>query len=145
MLERKGQTNRTVRFSLLKELMWCGHCGTPMGAKIQPSQNKHYYYCPRPERAYTKTILSSDWLEKDRVTANKTKEDNRWKRGPHCKMTKSLNINVTNDTVWSAVTEIANKSHTLKEQIKTQLMSGKKQSDEQIKSEIRNLQKMKRR
>ena len=59
-------------------------------------------------------------------------------------MTRSLNIPVTNETVWNVVTKIASKSHVLKEQIKTQLMSVKSQSVSDLKTLVRNLQKTKK-
>ena len=141
--KRKGQTNRTIHFSLLKEVMWCGHCETAMGAKIQPSQNKNYYYCPKKERVWKEDDGSSNGLKLKVSPTHSTNKDERWVRGRHCKMIRSLNIPVTNDMVWKSVTEIATKSHVLKEQIKTQLMSTKNQSDTERKSTIRNLQKKK--
>ena len=145
ILLRKGQTNRTVHFSLLKEMMWCGHCGSPFGAKIQPTQNKEHYYCPKKERVWKESEVSFSGSGEKLTQANKPKTDERWKRGRHCEMTKALNINVTNDMVWEVVTDIATKSNVLKEQVKTQMLSSKKQSDKDFKEEIRNLQKTKQR
>ena len=141
--KRKGQINRTVHFSLLKEMLWCGHCGTGMGAKIQPSQNKNYYYCPKKERSWKEDNNSFSGLKKDTKATHSTKKDKRWDRGRHCEMVRSLNVPVTNDTVWKAITEIATKSHVLKEQVKSQLLSTKTQSDTEQKSAIRNLEKTK--
>lgn len=143
IIVRKGQTNRTVHFSLLKEMMWCGHCGSPMGAKIQPSQRKEFYYCPKKERVWKDSVMPSDGLENNMALTNKTKTDERWKRGRHCAMTKSLNITTANEMVWKVVTDIATKSNVLKEQMKTQMLSSKKQSDKDFKEDIRNLQKTK--
>ena len=58
-------------------------------------------------------------------------------------MTRSLNIPVTNDTVWKIVTEIASNSHTLKAHIKNQMMAGREETEKEVKAEVRNLQKTK--
>ena len=139
--QRRSQINRTVHFSLLKEMMWCGHCGGAIGAKIQPSQRKEYYYCPKKERMWK----TADAPSKDFAKKSKTKANDKWKRARYCEMTKSLNITATNDTVWELVTELASKSNVLKEKVKTEMMSSKNKSDKDIKSDIRNLQDAKKR
>ena len=60
-------------------------------------------------------------------------------------MTKSLNITTANEMVWKVVTDIATKSNVLKEQMKYQILSSKKQSDKDFKEDIRNLPKVKQR
>ena len=151
IIKRKGQLNRATHVSLLKTFMWCGHCGNGIGAKIQPSQKKNYYYCPKKERVWKKSEgasvnyrLPSNGLNKDNSQTNQTKKYNTGKRGRHCKMVRSLNIPNTNQLVWGAVAEIASKSNVLKEQIKNEMMSSKHQSDADVKSTIRNLQKTKK-
>ena len=128
-------------------MMWCGHCGTGLGAKIQPTQNKHCYYCPKKERAYKEIgIPSAVLLAKGKSIhsqQNGTDGDRRWERGRHCSMTRSLNVPVTNDTVWKVVTKIASNSHTLKAHIKNQMMTGQKEAEKEVKAEVRNLQKTK--
>jgi DNA invertase Pin-like site-specific DNA recombinase len=144
-IERQQQTNRTVRFSMLKELMWCAHCGGAMGAKIQPEQRKEYYYCPKKERVWKDAVVPSCGLKKNGRKTNKAKNDSRWERGRVCKMTRSLNIPFTNETVWNIVVEIASQSNVLKERVKSEMMSSKGKSDADYKSDIQNLQKVKKR
>lgn len=144
-LDRQNQTNRNVKFSLLKELMWCGHCGGAMGAKIQASQRKEYYYCPKKERVWKDEVMPSCGLKKNSSKTNKAKDDSKWKRGRHCAMTRSLNIPFTNESVWNMVIEIATQSNVLKERVKTQMMSSKGQTDANYKSDLQNLQKTKKR
>ena len=66
-------------------------------------------------------------------------------RGKHCEITRSLNITTTNQMVWKVVTDIAAKFNVLKEQMKSQMLSSRKQSDKDFKEDIRNLQKTKQR
>jgi DNA invertase Pin-like site-specific DNA recombinase len=135
IIKRKGQTNRAKRFSLLKTYMWCGHCGTGIGAKVQPAQNRHYYYCPKKER---------QWVKSDEPVRGGVK-DVKWERGRHCEMTRSLNIPATNAMVWKVVAETAANSHFLKERIKTEMMSSKGETESELKSKVRNLQKVQKR
>lgn len=88
-LERKGQNNRTQRFYLLRNFMYCGHCGSPMAARTKESKNEYLYYCPRKERQWVNSAPRPD--------------EEKWKRGQGCTMTKSLNIHRTDDFVWQTV------------------------------------------
>ena len=56
-------------------------------------------------------------------------------------MTRSLNIPLTKKLVWDTVTDLATKSHVLKEQVKKESMSVKSKSDADSRSTVRNLQK----
>lgn len=107
-------------------------------------RNSTLCYFPKKESAWKQEDVSSSGLSKEYSLTNSTNKDERWKRGRRCSMTRSLNIPVTNETVWNVVTEIASKSHVLKEQIKTQLMSVKSQSVSDLKTLVRNLQKTKK-
>lgn len=135
ILKRKGQVNRTKRFSLLKEFLWCGHCGTGMGARINPTKKENYYYCPKKDRQWKDSF---DGSNDNTADTNQTK---KWERGRHCEMTKSLNIPVTNDRVFEVVSEIASKSNFLREQIKSEMMSAKSKTDAESKTQMRNLLK----
>jgi DNA invertase Pin-like site-specific DNA recombinase len=101
-LQRKGQKNRTTRFYLLRDLMFCGHCGTPMGGRSKPSKNERLYYCVRKER---------DWVKKT------PKKEDKWVRGRGCDMVRSLNIPRTDKLVWDCVVESLSNSHILKDRV----------------------------
>lgn len=88
---RRGQNNRTKRFYLLRNLMYCGHCGSPMSGRIKEDKNEYLYYCPRKERAWVKSA---------------PKGNDKWKRGTGCSMTRSLNIHATDNLVTNEVAKI---------------------------------------
>lgn len=77
---RKGQRNRTQRFYMLRDLLYCGHCGSHMSGRIKESKNEYLYYCPRREREWVKAA---------------PKGEDKWKRGQGCTMNRSLNIHAT--------------------------------------------------
>jgi DNA invertase Pin-like site-specific DNA recombinase len=135
ILKAKNLLNRVKRFVLLREFLWCGHCGNTIGAKVNEKLNQNYYYCPRKERKWKD---SSNGYFDEPSNTNQTK-DERWKRGRHCSMTKSLNINIANEKVFNIVSEIASKSNILKEQIKSEMMTAKNNDDKQFKEQLRIL------
>jgi DNA invertase Pin-like site-specific DNA recombinase len=47
---RKGQNNRTKRFYLLRNLMYCGECGSQISGRINESRNEQHYFCPKKTR-----------------------------------------------------------------------------------------------
>lgn len=51
---RRGQNNRTKRFYLLRNLLYCSHCNAPMSGRIKESKSEYLYYCPRRERDWVK-------------------------------------------------------------------------------------------
>ena len=140
ILQKKGLLNRVKHFALLREFLWCGHCGGSIGTKINPSQRKNYYYCTTKERVWKDASNSFSVNTAETKQANQTK-DERWKRGRFCEMTKSLNIPITNTKVFDVVSDIASKSHVLKEQIKSEMMSTKKTDDAEVKLQIQNISK----
>lgn len=97
---RKGQINRTKNFYLLRNLMFCGHCGRPMSGRIKLSKNERHYYCPDKERRWVKDPPA---------------DDNKWVRGKGCDMTRSLNIPRTDALVWNGVKRIVSDSTLLKQ------------------------------
>lgn len=107
-VERRPQINNTKYFYLLRDIMVCGHCGTPISGTIRKSRYHKVYYCPRKERV---------WKE------HQTPENLKWKRGHRCTMTKSLNITKTDDLIWKTVLRLIRKSHTLKEEFRTELIT----------------------
>lgn len=91
-LARRGQNNRTKRFYLLRNFLYCGHCGSPMSGRIKEDKNEYLYYCPKKERQWVKSA---------------PKGDSKWKRGVGCSMTRSLNIPATDSLVINKILQIA--------------------------------------
>lgn len=86
--ERKGQINRTKRFYLLRDLLYCGHCGKHMSGRIKEDKNEYLYYCPHRERAWVKSA---------------SKGQDKWKRNNGCDMNRSLNIPLTDDFIMKEI------------------------------------------
>lgn len=84
ILERKGQVNRTKHFYLLRDLMYCGFCNAPLGARTKSAKNEHFYYCPMKERSWR------DGIE-PKVKHSK-------KAG--CGFARSMNIEQADGLVW---------------------------------------------
>ena len=125
---RKGQNNRTQRFYLLRNLMYCAECGSQMSGRINEKKNERLYFCPNKSRHWKKS---------------KPNSDQRYKRGKvdgwGCDMNKSLNIPLTDEFVWNSVRETVGQSSILKEGFKTEVLNKKFSSDEEIKQELKNL------
>lgn len=106
VISRTQQKNPTKKFYLLRDLMFCGHCGRPMSARSKPAKNENLYYCPNKER---------DW--KDNGGSSEP-----WKRGLGCGMSRSMNIPETDSVVMNLVTSIHRNSSTLKEEVKKRIL-----------------------
>lgn len=90
--ERKSQINRTKRFYLLRDLLYCGHCGKHMSGRIREVKNEYLYYCPHREREWVKSA---------------PKPHEKWKRNNGCDMNRSLNITATDNLIKKEIgTEI---------------------------------------
>ena len=83
----KNQVNPSKHFYLLRDVLICGHCDTPMGGRIHTAGHQHLYYCVNKERTW------------------KTRGDDtkKWKRGSNCSMLRSINIGKTDELVWGMV------------------------------------------
>jgi len=88
--EHKYQVNSSKHFYLLRGVLFCGHCGSPMGGRTNKAGHQHFYYCVKKERSW------------------KTRDDDhpKWKRGTGCSMVRSINIGKTDQLVWNMVKEI---------------------------------------
>lgn len=135
--ERKGQINRTKHFYLLRDIMFCGHCGTPMGGRINKGAGHNWYYCPAPERKW-ESVSGSD------NTGSSTNKTKKWERGRHCSMTRSLNIDETDKIVWKSIVEIVSESNFLKQRMKDELLKDKSKSDDEYKKDLQNSRKRER-
>lgn len=89
-LESKGTRASTKHFYLLRGVLFCGHCGSPMGGRTHKKGHQNVYYCVKKER---------NWV---------TREENhpKWKRGTGCSMVRSVNIERTNQLVWSLIKSV---------------------------------------
>ena len=125
---RKGQNNRTQRFYLLRNLMYCEECGSQMSGRIHEKRNERLYFCPNKTR---------NWKVK------KPNSNQRYKRGKvdgyGCNMNKSLNIPITDEFVWNSVQKTVKQSSILKEGFKNEVLNQKFSSDDEIKQELKNL------
>ncbi len=127
---RRGQNNRTKRFYLLRNLLYCGHCGSPMSGRIKEDKNEYLYYCPKKEREWVKSA---------------PKDQDKWKRGKGCSMTRSLNIKATDALVTGkALQLILNKTLVNKvlKQHTSQTLQTSEAEDKDIKlKQLQNKQK----
>jgi len=104
---RQAQKNRTVaNFYLLRDFMFCAHCGRPISGRIKALKNEALYYCPNKERAW--------------AVNGGTKEP--WKRGTGCGFDRSMNIPQTDKLVWELLRSVHGKSSTLKEVVKQRVL-----------------------
>lgn len=103
---RDGESNMK-NFYLLRGLLCCGHCGSTMGGRIYPEQNRSAYYCTRHER------LRDD-------PYSRVKNLTKCARGPY------LRIQETNEAIWTKVIEVMEQSHLYREEIKQLSLNAKK-------------------
>ena len=94
-LDRKHMLNPSKHFYLLRDVLVCGHCGSPMGGRTNKAGHQHLYYCVKKERVW------------------KTRDENhpKWKRGIDCSMVRSINIGKTNQLVWDAIKGVLQQIH----------------------------------
>ena len=104
-------------FYLLREFLFCGHCGSRYSGRIYPSQYRSTYYCPRLERNYV-----NEQTDKTQKCLNR----------------RYLKIDETNNLVWDTVVEVMSKSHLFKEEVKNQVLGSSVSLDVQ-KNEIKKL------
>ena len=125
LAERSRQNNRTQRFYLLRDLMFCGHCGSKISGRIKESKNERLYYCPNKERG---------WVNKQ------LKEGTKWKRGVNgdhgCDMVRSLSIPLADEMVTDVVLKVVTDSSLLKEEFKKVALSQKVETEDQLQKEI---------
>jgi DNA invertase Pin-like site-specific DNA recombinase len=127
------QQNATTRwFYLLRDLMYCGHCGRPIAGRQRPAKHEKFYYCANKERAW----------------ASQGGSKTPWKRGTGCGMDRSLNIPETDALVLEAVRSIHRSSTLLREEVKQRILKTKagsaaksKRELDDLKARIRRLEK----
>lgn len=106
--EKRNSTNAVKHFYLLKNILRCGHCGTWLSGTRNPKQpSKAHYYCPKKERQWGKQLIAPE---------------DKWVRGRVCDMTRSLNIDATDDLIWNAVIDVLSKSRLFREKTKVEIL-----------------------
>jgi DNA invertase Pin-like site-specific DNA recombinase len=124
---RKPQKIATKKnFYLLRDLMFCGHCGRPISGRIIKSRAEYSYYCPSRERA---------WAEDGGV-----EEKKKWQRGNGCGFTRAMNIQRTDELVWDAVKSIHSESSILKEEVRVRELKEERILQSQTEAEYKAMQ-----
>lgn len=105
---RKDQQNATTKnFYLLRDFMFCGHCGRKMAGRIKPTKSEQMYYCPNKERVWAKEGESST----------------HYQRGTGCGFDRAMNIQITDKLVFDTVVKLHSNSSILKEEVKKRVYS----------------------
>lgn len=116
----KQTGNRTKTVTLLRGYLFCSHCGSQHGTRINPKQSHKNYYCRGNEIQKSKNPLSTEKLckiENGRV--------------------RSLDIDSTDNLVWETILDVIGNSILFKENFKKDLL--KKGSFELSTQEIKKL------
>jgi DNA invertase Pin-like site-specific DNA recombinase len=114
MLLRKGQLNKTKKFYLFRDFLFCS-CGTPMGGRIKLDKHIQHYYCPLSERRF----------------------NNSYKKDETCDMKRCLNIQTTDKIVWNKIVDVLGDTIKLKEILKEKTIIGKSMSSREVKKIIK--------
>jgi hypothetical protein len=104
---RNSQKNATVKhFYLLRDFMYCGHCGRAIAGRITQSRAEMSYYCPNKER---------EW-------AKKRESATPWQRGMGCGFGRAMNIKQTDALIWETIKQLHRNSSILKENAKHRIL-----------------------
>lgn len=131
---RQQQRNATIKhFYLIRDLLFCGHCGRPISGRQVRGNGEALYYCPNKERA---------WVQ------NGGKSEAPWKRGTGCGFSRSMNLDRTEELVWKCVRDMHAQSSHLKEEVKRRVLEQQglqfitdKNARKQAEAKYRRLQK----
>jgi len=122
---RKTQKNATEKnFYLIRDLMYCGHCGRPISGRIIKSRSEYSYYCPSRER---------EWVIKGA-------SEKKWERGHGCGFSRALNITRTDELIWETVKSLHSKSSLLKEEVRLRVLKEEQGLQLQSESHFKALQ-----
>ena len=122
--EENSTTSNYVRYeTLLRDYLYCNHCGSKYGQRISKSQYKNHYFCRgNSERHRT------NGLDKSKVCETKNGR------------VRSLEISKTDSLVWDNVIDVIEKSSIFKEMFKEENLKDKKTFGKNI-YEIKNIQR----
>lgn len=122
---RKTQKNATEKnFYLIRDLMYCGHCGRGISGRIIKSRSEYSYYCPSRER---------EWVAKGNT-------EKKWERGHGCGFSRALNIPRTDEIVWQTIKSLHSKSSILKEEVRVRVLKEEQALKIQNESHFKALQ-----
>ena len=103
----KKANNQKIE-TMLKGLLFCGHCGTQYGQRVLKHRYRRHYYCRGNESR--KRFVESQH-KKRCIPENGVR-------------VKGLKIDQTDEFVWSLVIDTLSESHIFKEQFKKEMMEG---------------------
>lgn len=123
---RRPQQSRTTKnFYLLRDLMFCSHCGRTICGRIKKSKHEAHYYCPNKER---------NWAANGGTPKP-------WQRGTGCGMDRSMNIPTTDTLVWETVKRIHKDSRILRDKMKKQFRAMNDLSETQDGESVRKFER----
>ena len=93
------------RFYLLRDLMYCAHCGRGICGRIIDSRAEKSYFCPSRER----------------MRRSESDSESLYVRGRGCGFSRAMNITQTDEMVWNLLKELHSKSSILKEDVRTRI------------------------
>ena len=93
------------RFYLLRDLMYCAHCGRGICGRIIDSRAEKSYFCPSRER----------------MRRTESDSESLYVRGRGCGFSRAMNITQTDEMVWNLLKELHSKSSILKEDVRTRI------------------------
>ncbi len=103
-LQLVHQSNPTKNFYLLRDLLFCEHCGSKIAGRISTASRENLYYCPKKEKDWRNSAVADEM---------------KWKHvrvGDYgCDMNRSLSIPLTDKFVCEKVLETISNSVLLKE------------------------------
>lgn len=105
---RHSQNNATKHFYLLRDFMYCGHCGRPMSARQHKGNAQSIYFCPNK---------SSTWVR------NGGKSLTPWQRGTGCGFHRHMNLDRADELIWRYVQDLYAHSSLIKEELKRYVLT----------------------
>ena len=115
---RQAKVARQKRVFLLRDYLFCGHCGNRYGATHSPKARKSDYYCSHHQN-YKRRQGEETPCDSPR---------------------NSINIEETDIAVMTAVCDVLSQSHSFREQIKKEVI-GSKDTHQQNQAKIKNTEK----
>ena len=112
--ERHKQVAKTKNFYLIRHLLYCDHCGSPLHGRINQKQRVSYYFCPKKMK---------DWKK------GKLQQNQKWVRGKvgehGCDNIRATNIHLLDDFVVNTVRTTLADSNLLRETFKREVLKEK--------------------
>ena len=120
----RGKNVKNYNFPL-REIMYCGHCGTQMGGRTHSLKNGE-------KRTRYKCVLhNKKWKD--------TSYDGDWKRNKYCENNFSMESSPTEDSIWTSLLNVLELSHQQREIFKKKVLSNQKKSRESKETLIEKL------